>query len=375
MPWQDTFNTVFGTGLFGGSTLGDWLGFLRDNRFAVHPRFWPRCLSTTCCAAANSFSHLIDEWKFGAYRDEVISSPLFVLGHWRSGTTHLHNLLARDDRFAFPNLYQVICPQTFLNSEPVGSKLAAIITPKTRFGLDNVELGTHVPYEDEFAIAAMCSLSPYTAMAFPRNRKHYDRFLTLRHASPAEADRWKNSLVTFLKKLTWKYRRPLVLKSPTHTCRIRLLLELFPDAKFVHIRRHPFDVFRSMKKMLAAAIRFWQVQKADCVDWEQRTIDQYREMYDAYFEERSLIPEGRLHELSFEDLDRDPIGQVRATYDALQLPDFAEFEPVLRRYVDSLSGYQKNPAVMLPPEIRRRLLEEWKPCFDAWGYSDTTAET
>jgi omega-hydroxy-beta-dihydromenaquinone-9 sulfotransferase len=373
MPWQDTFNAVFGTGLFGGSTLGDWLRFLRDNRFAVHPRFWPRFLAITSCSTANSISRRIDEWKCGSFHNEVVSSPLFVLGHWRSGTTHLHNLLSRDERFAFPNFYQVICPQTFLTSERVGSKLAAIITPKTRFGLDNVALGTDVPYEDEFAIAAMSSLSPYVAMAFPRRQKHYDRFLTLRDASPAEVQQWKNSLVAFLQKLTWKYQRPLILKSPTHTCRIRLLLELFPDARFVHIRRHPFDVFRSMKKMLAGALRFWQMQKADCVDWEQRTIDQYREMYEAYFEERSLIPEGRLHELSFEDLDADPMGQVRAIYQSLQLPDFEVFEPALQRYVDSLSDYQKNPAVALPLEIRCRLLDEWKLCFDAWGYSDTTA--
>jgi hypothetical protein len=297
---------------------------------------------------------------------------LFVLGHWRSGTTHLHNLLSRDDRFAFPNLYQALFPRTFLRTEFIGARVANLITPKTRFGLDNVEMGPHVPHEDEFAIAAMCSLSPYVGLAFPRNLSHYDRFLTLRDASPEELDLWKRSLVTFFKKLTWKYHRPLILKSPTHTCRIRVLLELFPDAKFIHIRRHPFDVFRSMKKMLAGTLRYWQLQNADDVDWEARAIRQYREMYDAYFEERPLIPEGRLHELSFEDLESDPVGQVRAIYDALQLPDFAVFEPALRRYVDSLSGYEKNTTGELPLEIRQRLAEAWRPSFDAWGYSATT---
>jgi hypothetical protein len=147
----------------------------------------------------------------------------------------------------------------------------------------------------------------------------------------------KAALTTFLQKLSWKSQRPLVLKSPTHTCRIKLLLELFPDAKFIHIRRHPFEVFRSMKKMLAIALRFWQLQKGDRIDWEERTIRQYREMYEAYFEERSLIPEGRLHEVSFEDLEADPMGQVRAVYQALRLPDFAVFEPAVRRFPEGLS--------------------------------------
>ena len=369
MPWRDTFNDVVGTGLFGGATFGDWLRFLSANRFVVHPRFLPRALGITGVSLSNSVSRWIEEWRYGrAYREQRIKEPLFILGHWRSGTTHLHNLLSRDDRLGFPNLYQVMCPQTFLISESLGSRIMRMIAPETR-GIDNVAVGPEVPNEDEFAIAAMTSFSPYTAMAFSRNQPYYDRFLTLRDASPAEVARWKEAVVTFLQKVSWKSQRPLILKSPTHTCRIRFLLELFPDARFIHIRRHPFEVFRSMKKMLAVALRFWQLQKGDNVDWEERAIRQYREMYDAYFEERSLIPEGRLHEMSYEDLDVDPIGQVRAVYHSLQLPDFDVVEPTLRQYVDSLSGYQKNPRSELPLEIRQRLADEWRFCFDAWGYS------
>ena len=44
-------------------------------------------------------------------------APLFILGIWRSGTTHLHNLFAQDDRFAFANNYQVCFPRTFLTME------------------------------------------------------------------------------------------------------------------------------------------------------------------------------------------------------------------------------------------------------------------
>jgi omega-hydroxy-beta-dihydromenaquinone-9 sulfotransferase len=352
--------------------LGDWLGVLRANRFVVHPRFVPRALGITAVCLSNSISRQIEEWRYGrAYRQQRIQEPLFILGHWRSGTTHLQNLLSRDNRFAFPNLYQVMCPQTFLVSEQIGSRIMRILAPKTR-GIDNVEVGPGVPNEDEFALAAMTSLSPYTAMAFSRNQPYYDRFLTLRDASPSEVARWKEALTTFLQKLSWKSQRPLVLKSPTHTCRIKLLLELFPDARFIHIRRHPFEVFRSMKKMLAVAMRFWQLQKGDRINWEERTIRQYREMYDAYFEERFLIPEGRLREMSYEDLDSGPIGQVRAIYHALQLPDFDVFLPELRQYVDSLSGYQKNPRSELPLEVRQRLADEWRFCFDAWGYSTST---
>lgn len=368
MAWKYTFNEIFGPGLFAGITAGDWWRFLRGNRFAVHPRFAMRFLSITAASPSNSTYLRLELWRYGQhFMQEAIQPPLFVLGHWRSGTTHLHNLLSQDDRFAFPNLYQVLYPHTFLTTEAVNSRLLSIITPRTRFGLDNVRIGWDVPYEDEFAIATMSGLSPYLSLVFPRRQQLYDRFLTLADASPEEITRWKNSLTTFLKKLTWKHRRPLILKSPTHTCRIKLLLELFPDAKFVHIRRNPFMVFQSMQKMLAGTLRFWTLQKTGAADWDDRIVRQYREMYDAYFQQRQLIPNGHLHEIAFEDLEADPVGQLRGTYEALDLPDFAYAEPKLCEYVSALSGYKKNLHAALSSDTRDRLSREWRACFDEWG--------
>ena len=36
--------------------------------------------------------------------------------------------------------------------------------------------------------------------------------------------------------------RPLLIKSPVHTARLRIWLKLFPNAKFVYIHRHPIEV-------------------------------------------------------------------------------------------------------------------------------------
>lgn len=103
----------------------------------------------------------------------------------------------------------------------------------------------------------------------------------------------------------------------------------------------------------------------DLDDW---VIRQYRELYDAYFDDKALIPPGRLHELAYEDLEADPVGEIRRLYDALRLPDFATVEPALRTYVDSLAGYVKNSFTPLRDELRSKLADRWKPCFDAWGY-------
>jgi hypothetical protein len=92
-------------------------------------------------------------------------------------------------------------------------------------------------------------------------------------------------------------------------------------------------------------------------------------MYDAFFEERHLIPDGRYHELKFEDLEADPMSQMKAIYDSLSLDDFDRFEPRLRQYVDSLAQYRKNSYPRMPEELRLKIRRAWRRSFEAWGYS------
>ena len=249
MAWRDRLLRNLGPGVLGGVTLCDWLGLLRDNRFALSSGCALRATAISLGSISNSVLGGFEDWRYRSRLDAVVvPPPLFVLGHWRSGTTHLHNLLTVDERFAFPNNYQAFYPHTFLTTEAVSSRLIGPFLPRRR-PMDNIEWDMRSPQEDEFALCAATGLSPCIGWAFPRKRDHYDRYLTFRGVPASEIARWQAAFVRFLKKLTWKYRRPLVLKSPPHTCRIRLLLQMFPRARFVHIHRDPYDVFRSSRLM------------------------------------------------------------------------------------------------------------------------------
>jgi LPS sulfotransferase NodH len=168
--------------------------------------------------------------------------------------------------------------------------------------------------------------------------------------------------------MTWKFGRPLVLKSPPHTCRIRLLLEMFPDARFVHIHRDPYAVFRSTRGTIRTDKTLCLQEASDSPDPDARIIRRYRIMYDSFFEERHLIPEGRFHELSFEELERDPVGVVRRIYEHLDIHGFEEFEPSLKRYAGSVSGYRKNEFPELPETLREKIAHAWERSFEEWGY-------
>jgi hypothetical protein len=215
MAWRDTFLRHFGPGLLCGITAGDWFRLLLKHR--ISPSRLPKVVSISFQSLQNSFLRLCENWRFGRrVEGAVIQPPLFLLGHWRQGTTHLHNLITVDDRFAFPNNYQVLYPHTFLSTEGISSRMVGWFLPERR-PMDNVEWDMKSAQEDEFALNIASQVSPYMAWMFPRG--NYERFLTLRDASPTELARWKATFILFLKKLTWKYGRPLVLKSPTHSRR------------------------------------------------------------------------------------------------------------------------------------------------------------
>jgi hypothetical protein len=370
MSWREAFLVRFGAGALTGITLGRWLRVLRENHFAVDRPYWGRAAVITLASIPNTLLAAWENWFYGRkVRNTRVAPPLFILGIWRSGTTHLHNLLAQDDRFAYPTTYQVFWPHTFLTTEKRNARLVGVFLPRKR-PQDNVAMGVGEPQEDEFALCALTGRAWPMAWAFSRRADHYGRYATLRGASAGEVAEWKSALAGLVQKLSFKYGRPLVLKSPGHTGRVRLLLDLFPEAKFVHIRRNPYDVFRSTRHLVRTVPPWWALQQPDYGDLEERSLRQYREVYDAFFEERGLIPKGHFHEVGFEALEADPIGQVRGIYEALALPDFGHVAAALRRYVASLSGYQKNTLPELPPDLRGRIAGEWRRCFEEWGYPE-----
>ncbi len=366
--WRETLLLRVASGQFAGIAAGDWFALLRDNRYAVDRPYLLRAALVTLASLGNSVLRRYENAIYGArVRKAEVRSPVFVLGHWRSGTTLLHNLLTIDRRLACPNLYQVVFPHTFLCSEAIGARLLGLLVPKRRLG-DDMDQHLGMAFEDEFALCAATLRSPYLSLAFPRRREHYDRYLTLRDVPEREIAEWKEGLKWFLQKLTWKYRRPLVLKSPTHTCRIRLLLELFPDARFVHVHRNPYLVFSSTRRRRGLVGELFRLQRSDEAE-DEMLIRRYSDMYDCFFAERPLIPAGRYHEVAFEDLERDPVGQLRETYAKLDLVDFGQVEAPVRQYVASLSGFRKNEYPALPGTLRSQIGSAWRRSFEEWGYA------
>jgi hypothetical protein len=369
MGWGKRFLMRLDPGLMAGVSWGDWLAVLRDNGFRLGAPYWPKVASTSLACLANTPLRWLETVLYHPrVRHQVVREPLFILGHWRSGTTLLHGLLAADERFACPTYAQVTQPHFSLLTGRLGSWLLRWARAPTRGELDSVPMTTESPEEEEFALCRLTFLSPYLGWAFPRRAADYDRYLSFRDVPRREVERWQAAFLLFAQKLTWKYRRPLIFKSPPNTARIRLLLETFPGARFLHIRRDPYAVYQSSRRMHMLSCEASGFQRHDPRAWHGRTLRLYRDMYGAFFEEKSLIPAGRFAEVAFEDLEMDPVGQVRRAYEKLGLPDFEAARAAIGACAGSRAGHRKNRHAELPAEVRAEVGRKWRRTFEEWNY-------
>lgn len=354
-----------------GIRAGDWLTLLGRHGAGIPPRYWPRSLFTTAMAALNSPLARLEERRHG---DEIerqqVRAPVFVLGHHRSGTTHLWNLLALDPQFIYPNVLQAVFPHTFLTAEAALQKWARRLSPRRR-PQDRVRFSPDSPIEEERAICTATFLSMQMARHFPRRRDDFRRFLTLREASPAERERWQSALDRFARKLLVRHAgsgRPL-FKAPDHTGKLRYLLELYPDARFVHIHRDPYVVYRSTYSMERTTIPLYAYQRWDPEALAPFILWRYRTMYRAFFEDLDeVVPSGQITEVSFAELEADPLATLARVYDDLGLGDFASARPSVEAYLRGLGGYRRNTYAELPEEDRREIREHWHEAFARWGY-------
>lgn len=334
-------------------------------------QYWPRRIFTTGMSLLNTALAGRERKK---YKQELASvdvqSPVFIIGHHRSGTTHLWRLLTYDKRFIYPKVTEVLFPHTMLTFETIAFCLANIFSPEKR-PQDNVKHAAKSPLSEEWGLCAHTFLSTQMSRYFPQHRERFKYMLSLKEGTRQEKNQWKKAVHLIARKLLLQNgkNKTVLFKSPSNTAKIKLLVDLYPDAKFIHIYRNPYRVFKSSVKMEKEAIPFCCYQPKDLDGIEDYIIWQYREMYRTFFEDKHLIPNKNLTQISYEELVRNRAGTIKKIYRDLNLGSFDDVKPDLTEYIESVSDYKTNNYAELPPQKKKKIADAWLPYFKAFGYS------
>ena len=329
-------------------------------------------------------------WEYLAHSRKVdqqaISPPLFVLGFARSGTTHLQNLIAQDDRFGYFSTYQGAASPFALTGRGWLRRLIekgmAGAGEQTR-PMDNMAISMSSPQEEDLALANSSPMSFVHQLSFPQQTMRlFGKYVMMGEAedapgsglSPRERLQWERAYLRVLRKATLLADgKPLMLRNTVNIGRVDHLLRLFPSAKFIHIIRSPYTVYPSLLHLYRKLLPLYHLQDYDREEVEGFLVEIYRQSMRKYLRDRVRIPASQLAEVRYEDLERDPLGELERLYRELDLPEWRVAEPQVSAYLQTLSGYQKNRFRIDQADIGR-VDEHWRFAVQAWGYEPPPME-
>ena len=351
-----------------GASLKVWLKLLWQNRFNISWKFIPKVLAISLVTALFTPLTIFEHFKFNRKIREtkIKHPPIFIIGHWRTGTTHLQNLLLIDKKYGYLDLEEATFPHLMLGSSKFVTTIMKPLIPETR-PMDNMAMTGATPQEHEFTIVDLCLLSPLTGLFFPENREKYLRYGTFEDATEEEINEWKENMIFYLKKLTLKEGgKQLLLKNPLDTYRVKLLLEIFPDAKFINIYRNPYKVFFSTVKLHKTNTELFWLQKPD-YELYDFILDIYLEIYEKFYDDFDLIPKEQIIEIKYEDLIANPLSELEKLYGHFNLGKFEEVKDKIQSYLDTLADY-KVSSYEISQKDKEMIYSKWHETIDRWGY-------
>ena len=276
-------------------------------------------------------------------RTKITQPPIFILGHYRSGTTYLHKLLSADEKFGFVSYYDMICPNTSLLFGNVLKNALQFFTNKLKLKtpfFNNTIPSLDDPAEEErFLINKGSAYADYWRFVFPlkkntwRNNSLWDKAYCLS---------WQKEYLWLIKLMTYKNKgRQLILKSPPNTERIEYLLKIFPGAKFIYIHRNPYQVFYSTQNLWNRAIKKFCLQKITNEQVKEIIFDHYIHLAEQYEKDKYLVPSANLVEVDYEELEASPFAVLRKIYRKLNIADFEAINTKLRVQIEKEEKYVK----------------------------------
>ena len=296
--------------------------------------------------------------------------PVFVIGHWRSGTTHLHYLLAQDNQFSYLEAFQAFFFRVAFVSKTFMRPLLNYFMPATR-PQDNIKIDASAPTEEEHPLTNLTEKSGMQTFFFPQNISYFNKYNIFKDTKKSEKKTWKKIYHKMLCQvaLFQDKNKTLLLKNPHNTGRIKVLLELYPNAKFIFIHRNPYDVYQSNIHLYNKTIKTQFLQEFTDEQIKERVLYCYETTLKKYLAERKLIPTGNHFEISYKELSENPQLTIKNIYTHLNIGDYNKIKQPVADYLKSIKNYKKNKFSSLSNEEIIAINKRWEFSFNEWEYA------
>ena len=353
-----------------GCRFDNWIRLLWQNKFRVKPSCIWKVVYITVVSLVMFIPAMIEKLIYGKRikKTEIKNGPVFILGHWRSGTTYLLNVLSKDEQFAYFDAVTTFTHNNFLLMGKLTRNIIGKSMPDKR-PMDDIKYTTYVPQEELYAYGSQIPECIIHMSAFPNMADYYRDMAFTKNMSEKQYSRFKRVYMGIIKKLTFaKGGKTVLVKSPDNTCHVDALCEMFANGKYIHIYRNPYKVIVSTIGLFKTMFPMFSLQGFPDDEYvENYIVDLYGMLYDQYLKDKENIPEGNLIEISYEEFVKAPVDTLKNVYETLGIEGFDEAKPKFEEYIKSLGDYKTNNFV-LSDELKNKINTKLGRFVDHFGY-------
>ena len=351
------------------NTLANWKRTLRKYPYLQKPKYILKLIYL----ASTGVITAPFQWHEKKHYSEIIrntqpnENPILIMGFWRTGTTHLHNLLIQDRRYAYLSNLHGLMPGSIVSGEKILRPLMQLLFPKTR-PMDNIAITPYAPQEEDIAMMNISPHAYYHYVLFPSQiRPLFKKYVLMQGISPAEREEWREDYMYILRSLTYTSKgKPIIFKNPPNIARLPEITQLFPKAKYIEIRRNPLSVWISFLHLHKTTIPTHNIEDLSWEQLEEDALYIFEKTMRKWLSEKDLIPEENKVIISYENLVESPLETMQYIYKELNLDDKKVY-PLWDDYLKSIKGYQGNNLSPRAKDIEY-MRKKMAFLYEAWDY-------
>ncbi|VBB47315.1 conserved hypothetical protein [uncultured Desulfatiglans sp.] len=338
----------------------------------------------------NRICLILDECFFRNYRNTPIEKPVFMVGPPRSGTTFLHRLLFKDNRFTSLALWEILFAPSILQKKfllalaridrrrgnPVYHRIVAaeerfLSGPMHRTSLFD-------PEEDEMLLVRTFSSGHFLIFLFPFEEEF--RPLIYFDTELPKLERYQ--IMNFYKQCVQRHMyvfgkgKRFLSKNPGFSIKMQSLQHVFTDASFIYLARTPFESVPSNLSLF-----YYVHQKLPTATDDRHFVDfilgQMKDYYLYPLEKMGQLPKNKKAVVLYSDLIRNPDQTVRALYRQIEWPLTPSFAEILKGETSRAASFLSEHEYSLEQfglsfNIIR---EKFREIFDIFGFETPFTET
>ncbi len=267
--------------------------------------------------------------------DLELEAPIIIAGLPRTGTTHLHQLLATDTTLRTLPYWESIEPfpiaaEAGHRPDPRRTRTDAAVSFMNEamplFPLMHEMTTDHIHEEIQLLAIDFSTMLFETTASVPAWSDYYRAHDQRPHY------RFLQTVLQALSHLRGGNR--WLLKSPQHLEQLPVLADVFPDATVVVTHRDPVAVTVSMATMVAYTSRM-HAQPVDAHRVGRAWADRIEAMLSSCLHDREVLGAERSIDIRFDDFMADDLGTARQVFELADQPFTPATEAAMRAYLDT----------------------------------------